>query len=181
MPSYQICDAINGVLSNHTDVQVWHLEYTRAGHIGLITHTPGSVLWILAFADILKRCLDHGCPPQMISFRRDVGWYRAVVQGVPLPEVWRKVESPKVIRQQLHGELTKWNSALQGEVKRFQPLCQLNDIHSKGMVSILVALVSHEGYEVIHDGVDIYGVHCCVSQYRPRCEPRDQNLGQHVQ
>jgi hypothetical protein len=87
-----------------------------------------------------------------------------------------------VIRQQLRGELMRWNSALQGEVKRFLPLCQPNDIHSKGMVLILIALVSHEGYEqVICDGVDICGVHCRVSQYRPRCEPGDQNLGQHVQ
>ena len=103
-------------------------------------------------------------PPQMISFECDVGWYRAVVQGVPLPEVWRKVETPEVIRQWLRGELTKWNSALQGEVKRFRPLCQPNDIHSKGMVSILIALVLREGYEqVICDGVDICGV--CIAMF----------------
>ena len=50
---------MNGALSNHTDVQVQHVKYMRAGHIALTIHTPGSISQILVFSDIPKGCLGH--------------------------------------------------------------------------------------------------------------------------
>jgi hypothetical protein len=168
MPPYQICDAVNGILSSHTDAQVRRVEYTKAGHIALTVHTPGSVPKILALSAALKGCLAHGRPPQTIIFERDVTWYKAVVQGVPIPEVWKSAEVPETIRRKLRGELTKWNSALQEGMKEIRPLCQPEDIYGKSKVSALIFLSSREKYErVLQDGVDVCEVCCHVSEYRP--------------